>query len=306
MGIETFVKKNFLLLLIGGVILYAGGFIPGFAPQTVMTTAGGQTTVDGITINTGTPTLEWSAVDIITGQTVNPGHFRVSVDGSESDLLSTDTVNASIGDAYEVCLMPNTTYYAACKSGTVSKTVEKVVIETYALGSATIWVNNDPENATTRNTAAAPDTLATLDTDTPTVCVQGATANASYGDGKILFIFDYNSSQLDEEPIFSVGTKRNDLIPSTYTTDSNVGTAKVAYEVEIALTNQETVCGSLTVEASTKTTDFIWSDVTIDVYDHFTFRNTTSDALEEGYAIVSNGDDTNSATNATTDTWHTV
>lgn len=294
-----------MILAVFGIIAYMG--MPAEQRAGIFGAADGQITAPTagpITITGGTPTMEWAVQDVLLKRAVDVSGpaFRVTIDGFQKDYTQSQTIDISLGKDYKVCLMPNASYYAKCITGTTADTVTKVVIPTYALGSATIWINNDPENATTRNSTAAADTISSDDTDTPTVCVQGSTANASYGDGKILFIFDYNSSQMDSIS-FSVGTLRTDLVPQTYSTDTNIGTAKVAYEYDVFLTNQETVCGMLTADYSTLTTGFVASFIEVDVYDHFIARHSVTDALEGGYARLVDGADTNSATNATAVDW---
>jgi len=297
-------KSNEQLLIIGAVLVGIWALSGGtFGPQAV-TQTGGAVTTDGVTVYTGTPTIEWYATDAVTGQSVSPGHFRVSINGSESEETATATANASIGDPFTICLMPNTTYYSTCESGTVEKTVVKVDVETYALGSATIWINNDPENGTARNALGAEDVLAAGDTDTPTICVQGATANASYGDGGLLFIFDFNNLQLLTAPTFSVGSLANDKVPMGDVVDVNAaggygGNTKVAYEVLSTLTNQQTVCGTLTVQNSATKPTGQQSFIQVEVFDRAKFRHTVNDALESAYGRPTSGADTNSATNAT-------
>ena len=238
--------KNLVIL---GVILvgifYLGGGLNNL-PESVQQTPGAVTT-DGVTIYSGTPTLEWYATDAITSAAISPALFRVTIGSAQADKEFDDTLNAAIGDSYKVCLMPNTTYYSACTSGVVGKTTEKIPITAYAIGTATIWINNDPENSTARNGVGAPDTLAASDTDTPTVCFQGATANASYGDGSILVAIDYNANEYETAPTLSVGELSPASAPSIYTIDGNA-TATVYYEIKQLLTNQQTICGIMTLQ----------------------------------------------------------
>ncbi len=257
----------------------------------------------GITVYGGTPTMEWAVKDALLGTeaTLTGPHYRVTVDGFTKDYADDDTIDVSLGKSYTVCLKPNSTYYGVCKSGTVTDTVTKVVLETYKLGTATIWVNNDPENATTRNSSSAVDTLAANDDDTPQICVQGATANASYGNGKILFAIDYNSNELDQAPQLSVGRLCLECRPAGYSADANA-TDTVFYEYDVFLTNQETVCGTMTVSNGSETNIAIsgtQSDPRIRVFDYAMFTHSTTDALVDAYARPTTGADTNSATNAT-------
>lgn len=281
-------------LLIGAVVLQ--GYQPP-AGQVVLPMATPAVQTDGVTVYTGTPTVEWYAEDAITGRAVVPGHFRVTIGSSTAELAGNDTANASVGDAYTICLMPNSTYYGACTSSVIRKTVEKISLKTYALGTATIWINNDPENSTTRNATTAEDTLAASDTDTPTVCFQGATADASYGDGAVLVSIDYNANQLQTAPTFSVGTLCAACRPDGYSNDANA-TASVFYEVLGTLTNQQTVCGSMTVQ-NDSTDDVEQKSPEVHLVDRALFRHSVSDDLVEAYERPTTGVDTNSATNAT-------
>ena len=287
--------KNVLtLLVIVGAFWWIG--TGGVIPQTITPTDG--VDVDGVVIETGTPTVEWYATDAILGTSITPGHYRVMIGNVSSEEESNDTVNASRGDSYKICLMPNSTYYGQCVEGTITKPVTTVNIDTYRLGSVSTWTNNDPENSTVRNSVSAVDALAAGDTDTSTVCIQGATANASFGDGSVLAIFDYNANQITDIS-FSKGTPANSKIPSTYDANSTAfacGTAKVAYELTGPLTNQETICGTLTV-VNVATNPAAQSNVCVKLYDRFLYRDSVTDKLAQGYAIESNGEDTNSGTN---------
>jgi len=270
-------------------------------------TTNGQTvgaTTGGIQVNVGTPTVEWYLSNAITGAEVTYSAWkpmRVTIAGTTTDIQTDDSADATLNDSYSICLKPNSTFYSTCVSGTVAGVVEKVRIPVYAIGTISLWANNDPENSTTRNGVDAPDTLAAGDTDTPTICFQGATANASFGNGKFLAVIDYNGNQLAVSPTFSKGVLNSGLIPSNYTADTNVGTNRVAYEIDGYLTNNETVCGSLTlVNGATKTAGFNWSGIRVSAYDYFQFRDGSTDKLATGYgATNSTSADTNSATNGT-------
>lgn len=288
-----------LAVVIGGVWwMSTGGVTP---PAQVVTQAGAPVTTDGVTVYTGTPTLEWYARNAVTGKEVDVGNwywFRVTINGTQKDYDEDSTANLAIGDGFKVCVLPNASYYAKCESGTITSTVTKVTLNLLALGSDTAYVNNDPENATSRNSLAAVDTLGAGDTDTPTVCFQGATANASFGDGQFLVVLDYNSTQLAAPPVLSVGTKADSMIPATYARDSNY-TASTAYLVTGNLTNTDTVCGSMTV-VNGATNPVNQSGVKVTPMDHFGYRNTVTDALEFGFKIATSGADTNSATDTNT------
>lgn len=293
-------QQNNLIVIAGiiGLVLFVSGGIPGFGPQAI-TQEGAGTQVDGVTVFIGTPTIQWSASDKITGNALSYGFeaFRVTIGGVASDELGSTTANAAIGDAFEICLLPNSTYYAGCETGLVEATVTRVDIETYAIGSASAFWNNDSENATQRNATGARDDLSAGDTDTPTLCVQGTTANASFGDGSFVVIFDYNANQLAAPPIWSAGTRNDSVAPSTYSLDANLGTAKVVYVVSQALTNVDTVCGTVTV-VNGATEPVMQRYIEANILDHFGSKNTVTNALEFGYAGLVTGLDTNSATNA--------
>ena len=296
-------KQTEQLLIVAGVIGFVWFASNGGLQQQAVVQQDGGTQVDGVTIYTGTPTLEWYATDAVTGQSVAPAHFRVIINGSQSEEVASASAIASIGDPFTICLMPNTTYLGVCETSTVQKTVVKVDLEAYAVGTATIWINNDPENATARNAnSAAKDTLGASDTDTATVCVQGSTANASFGDGSILVSIDYNSMQLETAPTLSVGNLCSGCMPSAYSRDANA-TASVFYEVGQLLTNQDTVCGTMTVQNdSTDDTDAAETsqhDPRVSVFDRAYFRHSVTDALVQDYARPTSGADTNSCTNAT-------
>ena len=303
-------KDNTLVMLVAvglAIFLVSQGYIdlsggPTLAVDGVPTTTTG---TGGVQVNVGTPTLEWYAQDAMIGSTVAlaADAYRVTINGTSADKTAAATLDAARGDSYKICVRPNATYYGNCISGTISKVVTKVTVPLTKIGTATIWINNDPENATVRNATALAgrDTLAASDTDTATVCVQGASTNASYGDGAILIIIDYNSLQLATAPTLSIGTPADGKIPQTMThDDSNQTNARVAYEYIGSLTNQETVCGTLVIENNSSTAaSWLQNYPLINVHDRFSFHNSVTDAIESGYAIATSGGDTNSATNAT-------
>jgi len=286
-----------IVVIFGAIYMLGGGQIPSFGPQAV-TTAGAGQTIDGVTVFTGTPTLEWYASNAYTGEEVELAWdaYRVTIGGITKDYGASDTANASIGDSFQVCTLPNSTYYAACETGVISSTVTKVNLELIQIGSASAYFNNDSENSTTRNSSSAQDTLDAGDTDTPTYCVSGGTALASFGDGAFLVVFDHNSAELAGPPVWSAGTRNDTVIPGTYVADSNVGSAKVGYVVSQRLTTGDSVCGILTV-TNGATDPVKQSDIKANVYDRFGYRHTTTDALGFGYAGETTGADTNSATN---------
>lgn len=298
-------KQTKNLLTIGAVFLViwyiGGGQVPGLGPQAVVGD-GDQAVGDGrIDISVGTPTLEWFVTDKLSGRGVEPGHFRVTVNGATKDYLSSDTINISKGDGYTVCLMPNSTYYGKCETGTVIKTVTKVNIEAYHLASTpTVYINNDVENATLRNSAAAPDNITDDEAMQPTICIQGNGALQAFGPDGILFLMDWNTHSADAVS-FSVGTEVN-IIPRGHDFDVNENTAS-SWEITGPLLNGQTICGVLTYDgeatagsaaefASSGSPDFT-------IYDKHLSRNSATDLLEYKYMREIDGTDTNSVTNAT-------
>ena len=297
-------KKQTEQLLLGGALVVAAVFLLGLGQTPMSISDGGTTTTatDGsITIQTGTPTLEWVAVKATTGQQINAAHFRVTINGMTKDYtnLGGGSADASMSDPYTICLMPNASYYGTCESGTVSKVVQKVQIEAEAIGSVTAWIDNDASNSTQRNAYASPDVLANGASLNPTLCFKGATALASFGDGAVLVGIDYNSAQLSEAPTWSAGELRNDLRPPAYDTNSDM-TTSVFYLVEGTLGVNDTVCGTMNVTNGTlDSTIGGQNDVNVQIIDRAYYRRSDTDALEQGYARPTTGIDTNTASNGT-------
>lgn len=300
--------RNLLfVLVVAGAILYMGatpqqqagilGATGIAAADGTIPTPGGQLTVLG-----GTPTIGWQAFDALTTKDISDdfafGVYRVTVGASQSDYEYDDTIDVSLYQNYKVCLLPNATYYATCATGTTTQTTTTARISAYKIGSASAWINNDSEHATARNSNSAPDDVSSDDTDTPTVCFQGATANASYGDGAALVIVDYNALLHDSPPSLSAASRTaNDKIPSGWNPDSNIGKSSVAFEFDGYLTPNDTKCSTMVVDYATIASGVEVMDIDVNVLDRFGYRHTTTDALEFGYAIKTNSNDTNSATN---------
>ena len=300
-------KDNTLIMLaaiFGAIFLVSQGYIDlGGGPVLAVNGVPTVTTGDGIQISVGTPTLEWYTKNAITGAQVDlsADAFQVTINGTKTYKTASATSDGSLGDTYEICVRPNGTYYGNCISGTIDKTVTKITVPVTKMGTATIWINNDPENPTLRNAeGSADDAIAASDTDSPTVCIQGSTADASYGDGAFLIAIDWNSIALETAPTFSVGTLRNDLRPPGFGGDAN-STDTAFYEVLQGLTNQDTVCGTMTIQNnSTAVSSSNGIYIEVNAFDRALFTHSVSTELVQAYARPTTGADTNSATNATT------
>lgn len=294
-----------LAVVIGALWVMTQGGVPG-----VQTVAPGAVQTDGVTVYTGTPTVEWYATDAITGKEVDPGHFRVTLAGVSNELTGSDTANASIGDPYTVCLMPNSTYYGKCESGAINKSVTKINLQVYHVASSpTCYINNDPENATTRNSESTETAGSTADNITddetmqPTLCCTGVGANQAFGPDGILYLWDWNTSTFDA--LYSSGGKQIDIMPKGHTIDTNSNVIS-SWEFSGPLLNGQTICTTMTFDGEATAmseAEFAQSgSPSYHIYDKFLSRNSQTDVLELKYARETDGSDTNSVTNV--DSWY--
>ena len=283
--------NNTLILLAIAILVVGGG--GGF-----LSTLGGGVEQE-INFDASTPKVVVSGVDAITGAGASTGGFEVIMAGvTTSFVVNGGNVEGTKGDTLSIRSRPDETFYSASFSGTLDKTLKQVALERTKQGTATLWVENDPENATARNSITAYDTWGASDTDTAKLCAQGSTNFASFGDNKFLVAIDVNAFS-GKSVSLAKGTKV--ACPSCHSAGSDVNaTSTVCYEVVgQSLTTNDTWCANLTLKNGA--TDDIaggTSSPRISLYDEFDYIDADTGAITTGY-FTDTCADTNSATNPT-------
>lgn len=300
-------KSSTMLLGLIVLLVVAGGGIGGLTGVVDTGVVDGGTAIQGagggLNVYATTPQVEPYGVDEITGISAAGSGYEVTMAGVKNAYVANaGAVQGAIGDAVTIKTRPNSTYYDAFFSGTLQKNIQKVELKRLKQGTATIWINNDPENSTVRNAVGAPDTLGASDSDYPTVCVQGATNYASFGNKKFLVSVDFNSTNGN-----TVSLNKGTLVgcPGCHAKDSN-NTASICYEVTgQMLRPEDTWCATMTfTNGATDEDSGHVSSPRVKVYDDFVYIDSATSDIAKGYFTTTCGD-TNSATNPTAVTYWT-